>query len=355
MDAAKRTHTHLRAWWKRVGLEAPSVLACCSYAASSTAVTILNKLVFSAAKFHYPWFTLAFQNIISVLLILAASFLRLTNAARLNAELSRAIALPCVCFVAFIFTNAQALRYLSLPVLTVWKSLGPLAITVVEATVFRVRFSRAVYLASSLVAISAAVTAKFDIEYSALGYAWAAANLAANVAYLVSLRVCLAKSKASSLEKTFHSNLLSLLLIIPLSFAMGETKSVFVALKARSIGFKICYVLSGAVTTAVCASAFWTIQVTSGSTMSFIGGMNKIPIVIISLIVFDDNVSFMGWVGVALGIVAGIVFVRAKASALSANELRTPLSSPLTGSNSSIGSGRATSLPHIAIKNLAVS
>lgn len=351
MSAVKRVHTHMRAWWKRIGLEAPSVLACCSYAASSTAVTILNKLVFSAAKFHYPWFTLAFQNIISVLLILIAGFFRITNAGALNLELSRAIALPCVCFVAFIFTNAQALRYLSLPVLTVWKSLGPLAITVVEAVAFRVRFSRAVYLASALVAISAAVTAKFDIEYSPLGYTWAAANLAANVAYLVSLRVCLKNSRASSLDKTFHSNLLSLILIVPLSWASGETVSVLDALSRRSLGFKLCYVASGAVTTAVCASAFWTIQVTSGSTMSFIGGMNKIPIVIISLLVFDDNVSLMGWVGVALGIVAGIVFVRAKANALTANELRSPLTSPRN--NSIPGLSKGTSSTHLTIKNLA--
>lgn len=322
----RRTLGHARATWKRLELDAPGAVAAGSYALSSTGVTIVNKLVFSASGFYYPWFTLAFQNLVSVALITVARAFGLTNAGRLELGLSRAIALPCACFVAFIFTNAQALRHLSLPVLTVWKSLGPLAVTLAEAAVFRQRFPSQVYAAMALVAFSALVTARFDIEFSPVGYAWAAANVAANVAYLISLRVCLKGSRASSLEKTFHSNLLSLLLIVPLSIAFREVPLVIRALYLKSSAFQMCYVLSGALTTAVCASAFWTIQLTSGSTMSFIGGMNKIPIVIISYLVFGDRVSTMGWFGVSLGIVAGIVFIRAKSNTLT----KTPASSPLS-------------------------
>lgn len=345
MEPLKRAQTHTRAAWKRVQLDFPPVLACASYAVSSTGVTIVNKLVFSAAGFHYPWFTLAFQNLLSVSLILCAHSLELTTAGRLSRPLSRAIALPCLCFVAFIFTNAQALRHLSLPVLTVWKSLGPLCVTLVEALRFGVRFSRGVYGAMLLVALSALVTARFDISFSAVGYAWAAANLAANVAYLVSLRVCLANSNASSLDKTFHSNLLSLVLIVPLCIASNEFPDVLIALHARSLAFKLCYVLSGALTTAVCASAFWTIQLTSGSTMSFIGGMNKIPIILFSLLIFDDNVSPLGWVGVGLGVVAGFVFVRAKAAALSSFPPPSPSQSPSFRSMKSSSQSTNGSLP----------
>lgn len=316
MGPLAAARSYARVQWKRGTLDAPAGLACCAYAASSTGVTILNKLVFSASGFHYPWFTLAFQNLISVFLILLGRSFRLTTAGRLSRSLSGAIAVPVLCFVAFIFTNAQALRYLSLPVLTVWKSLGPLAVTLVEASIFKARFTRPVYLSMVLIALSALVTARFDLQFSPVGYAWAAGNLAANVAYLVSLRVCLNNSPASSLDKTFHSNLLSLILIVPLSLLSKEFPAVLDALSLRSPAFKVAYGLSGALTTAVCASAFWTIQLTSGSTMSFIGGMNKIPIILISLIVFDDKVSVPAWIGVGLGVFAGIIFVRAKAHAL---------------------------------------
>jgi len=256
------------------------------------------------------------------------------------------MAIPVVSFVGFIFTNAQALRHLSLPVLTVWKSLAPLAVTIVEAIYFRSSFPPSVYAAMSLVAFSALVTAKFDLEYSPIGYAWAAANLLMNVAYLLTLRICLHNSNASSLDKTFHSNFLSLFLILPASFLANEVPAVFDAFESKNLTFKICFVLSGALTTAVCASAFLTIQLTSGSTMSFVGGMNKIPIVLISLLIFDDNISAMGWVGVILGILAGIVFVRAKA-------ISSPYSLVSTDSDSSpkIASSKSCSSSESTLRN----
>ena len=272
----------------------------------------MNKVVFSHAQFNFPWFTLAFQNLISVIVITIANRLGFTTAGKLSRPLAKCMAVPIVNFVIFIFTNAQSLRYVNLPVLTVWKSLGPLFITLFERFYFGDQFSIHVYLSMTLIAISAFVTAINDLEYSPIGYAWAALNVISNVAYLASLRVYLRDPDISALDKTFHSNLLSLIPIVPMAFISGEVPQVLNALIARSVWFQAVYVLSGVLTTAVCASAFWTISVTNGSTLSFIGGFNKVPIILLSLFLFDMQISSAGWVGVTLGVFAGIVFVRAK-------------------------------------------
>lgn len=279
-------------------------------------VTLMNKLVFSHAHFNYPWFTLAVQNLISVLVISVARLLGYTTAGSISPTLSRSMPLPIFFFVLFIFTNAQSMRFLNIPVLTVWKSLGPMFVTLFERLYFADRFSTHVYLAMVLILLSAFVTAINDLEYSPVGYIWAACNVLANVAYLASIRIYLRDASISPLEKTFHSNLLSIIPILPMSFLAGEIPNVITALSARSPWFKLAYFLSGLLTTAVCASAFWTITVTNASTLSFIGGFNKVPIILLSLLLFDMRVSAAGWAGVSLGVVAGIIFIRAKTMTL---------------------------------------
>lgn len=295
-------------------LHAQTAQACLAYAIASASVTIMNKIVFSHAHFHYPWFTLAVQNLISVATISVAKYLGLTTCGTLSAPLTRKMPIPILCFVCFIFTNAQSLRYVNLPVLTVWKSLGPMFVTLFERFYFRDSFSPSVYVAMILIVLSAFVTAIHDLEYSPIGYMWALLNVFSNVAYLASLRIYLRDPNISSLDKTFHSNLLSIVPIIPMALFSNEFPTVFNAFAARSAWFKFAFLFSGFLTTAVCASAFWTISLSNGSTLSFIGGFNKVPIILLSLFLFDMRISLEGWIGVTLGVVAGILFLFAKSS-----------------------------------------
>lgn len=164
-----------------------------------------------------------------------------------------------------------------------------------------------------LIVLSALVTAINDIEFSSAGYVWSGLNVVANVAYLASLRIYLRDPDISPLDKTFHSSSLSIIPILPMAFIQGEVPGVIQALFSQTFNFKMAYFLSGFLTTGVCASAFWTITVSNGSTLSFVGGLNKIPIILLSLVMFDMDISAAGWVGVSLGVFAGIVFIRAKA------------------------------------------
>ena len=72
------------------------------------------------------------------------------------------------------------------------------------------------------------------------------------------------------------------------------------------------------------ASVFWVIQTASGSTLSFVGAANKVVVVILGAVLFDAKISSAGWVGVALGAVAGFWFAFAKAAAAKAANRAAP-------------------------------
>jgi GDP-mannose transporter len=75
---------------------------------------------------------------------------------------------------------------------------------------------------------------------------------------------------------------------------------------------------------AACASALlaffmsfaslWFLSTTTATTYSLVGSLNKIPVALIGLVAFNVPWSLQNLASVLVGLVAGIIFVKAKAS-----------------------------------------
>lgn len=288
-----------------------AVLACLSYAGCSTLLTLANKAIFSENKLNYPWMLLGVQSIVVTLLLLIY-YAADTSQTLLKKDLLRQMIFPCVFFTLFIFTNARALRYISLPVLTVIKSLAPIGIALAERMLFKERVSLSTYGAMVLILSGNVVTVVHDLEFQPIGYMWAFLNVILNVAYVVSLRHCLSNSYSSG-QKTLHSNILACSLIFPLAVLGGETPDFFFEFGRTSFRFRTLYLLSCVLAAGIGGSVFWVIQTASGSTLSFVGAANKVFVVILGAVLFDAKISSAGWVGVGLGTLAGFCFAATKA------------------------------------------
>lgn len=290
-----------------------AILACSSYAGCSTLMTLANKAIFSESRLNYPWMLLGVQSLVVTLLLLIY-FAVDSSRPVLKGELLRQMLLPCTFFTLFIFTNARALRYISLPVLTVVKSLAPMGIALAERLLFQERVSLGTYGAMALILSGNAVTVLHDIEFDAVGYMWAGLNVLMNVAYVVSLRYCLS-NQFSSGEKTLHSNILACGFIFPLAAASGEVPGFFTEFGRTSLRFRALFLLSCVLAAGIGASVFWVIRTASGSTLSFVGAANKVFVVVLGALLFDAKISPAGWVGVGLGTLAGFWFALAKSRA----------------------------------------
>lgn len=290
-----------------------AVLACCSYAGCSTLLTLANKAIFTESKLNYPWMLLGVQSVVVTLLLLIY-YAADSSRPVLKRDLLRQMLLPCAFFTLFIFTNARALRYISLPILTVVKSLAPMGVALVERIVFKEQVSIGTYGAMALILSGNIVTVFHDIEFHAVGYMWACLNVAMNVAYVVSLRYCLS-NKFSSGEKTLHSNILACTFIFPMAFLSGEFPGFFIEFAQTSLRFRVLFLLSCILAAGIGASVFWVIRTSSGSTLSFVGAANKVFVVILGAVLFNAKISQAGWVGVGMGTLAGFCFVLAKTRA----------------------------------------
>lgn len=201
---------------------------------------------------------------------------------------------------------------MSLPVLSVLKSLAPMGIALAESAVFSEHISKPVALSMLLIVTSNVVTVVSIPESPLIGYIWAVSNVIVNILHVLSLRICLS-ADFSAIEKTLHSNLLAASFMLPFAVAGQEVIPFVYHLMEASLTFQIVFGMSCFLAAAIGASIFWLVQETSGSTLSFAGACNKIPVVILAGILFHTHITPQGWTGVFFGITAGVIFAVAKA------------------------------------------
>mmetsp|Transcript_9096 Transcript_9096/g.39994 ORF Transcript_9096/g.39994 Transcript_9096/m.39994 type:complete len:382 (-) Transcript_9096:271-1416(-) len=287
------------------------VIALVCYALCSITLNVANKAVFSAATFHYPWMTISIQSLMSVVILAGAALISrpfgydvpLRASPQLVLELLR----PSIFFTMFLVSNAYALHYMSLPMLTIFKSFAPLGITVCEAIFKHEGISRSMLFALLLMVMSNAVTITSDVEATLAGYISATCSVITNIAQLFSLRFGISQEWGVT-EKAVWGNLLGALLTFPMAIYFGEVdtfKSSFVEL---STPFKMLFFGSGVMGCLISFCMYWATSVTRGSYVSFVGASTKIPLVLLGYLIFDTQISVAGWVGISMGLAAGMVF-----------------------------------------------
>lgn len=238
-----------------------------------------------------------------------------------------------VLLVAMIYTASKAMQYLSIPVFTIFKNVTIILIAYGEVLWFggsvtpMTLFSFGIIVLSSVVAawsdISIAKAAATDIagaaaaSYSSLnvGYFWMFMNCVSNAGFVLFLRKRIKLTNFSDLDTMFYNNLLSIpvLLIGSLLFEDWSSENIVrnFPVDTRNTVFALM-VLSGLFSLGISYTSGWCVRVTSSTTYSMVGALNKLPVALSGLIFFDTPVTFYSVTAIFLGFISGIVYAVAK-------------------------------------------
>ena len=284
--------------------------ACVCYATSSVSLSLANKAVFSRHDFDFPLAVLATQAVATVALLRAGAALRLCEPVPFDRRLARSMLPVTVLFVSMLWTSGKALRYCSVPVVTIFKNLSVFGITAYERAVYGQRISAGV--AASLVCMMAGsvVAAAGDLQFDGVGYTWMGLNVVCTVAYLAAVRRL--QPTSSTAAKTFHNQLLALGVFAAAAAANGELPRYFRRVAWMPPRFQLGLLLSAVLGLLINLASFWCITVTSGTTYSFVGASNKIPAAILGHFLFSSGLNAVGWAGVAFGLAAGFGYAWSK-------------------------------------------
>ena len=113
----------------------------------------------------------------------------------------------------------------------------------------------------------------------------------------------------------FYNNLLSIPVLIVFTFFVEDWSSAninrnFPADQRNSIVFAM--ILSGLSSAFISYTSAWCVRVTTSTTYSMVGALNKLPIALSGLIFFDAPVTFPSVSAIIVGFIAGIVYSIAK-------------------------------------------
>ncbi|CAG8435409.1 976_t:CDS:2 [Funneliformis mosseae] len=177
-----------------------------------------------------------------------------------------------------------------------------------------------------------------------LGYLWMAFNCISSAAFVLTMRKHIKSTNFKDFDTVYYNNLLSIPLLMIMSLMMEDwsSKNFERNLPEDMRNTLIMAILfSGISAFGISYTSAWCVRVTSSTTYSMVGALNKLPIAASGMIFFGDPITIGNVSGIFVGFVAGILYSIAKTEQQKPTKpLYIPLSNELpktaNGDNTSI-------------------
>ena len=136
----------------------------------------------------------------------------------------------------------------------------------------------------------------------------------------------------------YYNNLLSIPVLLLCSLFLENWSSANIAVNfppGTESKVLTVMVISGLSSVFISYSSAWCVRVTSSTTYSMVGALNKLPIAISGLVFFDAPVTFASVSAIGVGFISGLVYALAKVWQGKAKKPGLPTSSlPVTSASS---------------------
>lgn len=311
-------------------------IAC--YCLASILMTLVNKFVVSGQNFSMNFLLLCIQSTVCCACVTTVKRLGIISFRDFDVQDAKQWFPISFLLVSVIYTGSKSLQYLSIPVYTIFKNLTIILIAYGEVLWFGGRVTGLTLVSFFFMVISSVIAAMADISTTGdldgassvlidlprvtsvvrnldVGYLWMMLNCATSAAYVLAMRKRIKSTGFSDWDSMFYNNLLSipvlaLFSIIVEDWGSENLRANFPPETRNLLLFAIAF--SGAAAVGISYTTAWCVRVTSSTTYSMVGALNKLPIAASGMIFFGDAVTFGSVSAVAIGFFAGMVYAVAK-------------------------------------------
>eukprot|EP00301_Raphidiophrys_heterophryoidea_P012980 c20310_g1_i1.p1 GENE.c20310_g1_i1~~c20310_g1_i1.p1 ORF type:complete len:350 (+),score=67.05 c20310_g1_i1:105-1154(+) len=292
------------------GLEA--TIACLIYCLCSNSMVLSNKAILSYFRFNFPLSLMLFQAFVTALILEVGRQTGTNSCERLKWSTAKKVMPLNFMFVAMICSSSYATEYLSVPFLTVFKNLTNVAITFGESYIYSKSVSGGVVLSIAIMIAGSVCAAFNDIDFNPAGYFWMFVNCCVTACYVLYMKWAMDATKLSKDSMALYNNAIGVPLILAL--VLIDERDVLQFERYNDLWFMILLIGSGVVGYGMSLATFYAISVTTPTTYSMVGALNKIPASILGAIFFNAAITAGGWGGIGIGLLGGTVFAWVKAN-----------------------------------------
>ncbi|PNS16153.1 hypothetical protein CAC42_4554 [Sphaceloma murrayae] len=308
------------------------ILPILSYCGSSILMTVTNKYVLSGLDFNLNFFLLCVQSVVCIAAITTCKTAGVITFRDFNSDEARKWFPISLLLIGMIYTSTKALQFLSIPVYTIFKNLTIILIAYGEVLWFGGSVTGMALVSFGLMVLSSVIAAWADIQHALsahgtggkadaqiatlnAGYLWMGFNCFCSAAYVLGMRKRIKLTNFKDFDTMYYNNLLSIPILLLCSIFLENWSSAnlarnFPTEQRNSIIFAM--VASGLSSVFISYTSAWCVRVTSSTTYSMVGALNKLPIAISGLVFFDAPVTLASVSAIAVGFVSGMVYALAK-------------------------------------------
>ena len=219
-----------------------------------------------------------------------------------------------------IWSSFFALKNLGVPMSTVLKNLTNLFVITGDYFFYNKTYGSAVWLTLGLMMASAVCGAATDLAFNLYGYLWQLVNCVFTASYSLYLRGVMDRLVSLTINKTrldefsmvYYNNLLSLPLLLFIIWQAGEFDMLPNEPALQNSYFLAAAIASSLLAFCISFASLWFLSSTTATTYSLVGSLNKIPVAILGLVLFNVPWSPQNLLSILVGLGAGVIFVRAK-------------------------------------------
>ncbi|CCD23642.1 GDP-mannose transporter NDAI_0B06100 [Naumovozyma dairenensis CBS 421] len=323
-----------------------------SYCASSILMTMTNKFVVNLPNFNMNFIMLLVQSFVCTLTLIILKKFNITNFRPLNKKDTLNWLPISFLLVIMIFTSSKSLQFLPVPIYTIFKNLTIILIAYGEVLFFGGKVtlwelsSFILMVLSSIVATMgdnqalkqatalsiANSTAQLnhqgnkkttteEIELSNItiwttimgnpGYLWMFINCISSALFVLIMRKKIKQTKFKDYDTMFYNNILALPILLIFSYIVEDWSHDNLKLNLNNDSV-IPMIISGLASVGISYCSGWCVRVTSSTTYSMVGALNKLPIALFGLLFFDAPRNFLSIFSIFLGFLSGLLYAFAK-------------------------------------------
>ncbi|KAH7087619.1 GDP-mannose transporter [Paraphoma chrysanthemicola] len=326
MRAASQKHASL-------SITENPVAAILAYCGSSILMTVTNKYVLSGVNFNLPFFLLCVQSVVCVAAISICKGAGIITYRDFNTDEAKKWFPISLLLIGMIYTSTWALKFLSIPVYTIFKNLTIILIAYGEVLWFGGSVTPMALFSFGLMVLSSIIAAWADIQHALssigkasddaatamstlhAGYLWMMFNCLCTATYVLAMRKRIKLTNFKDFDTMYYNNLLTIpvLLIASVLFEDWSGPNVAKNFPAEQRNTVITVmIITGLSSVFISYTSAWAVRVTSSTTYSMVGALNKLPIALSGLVFFDAPVTFGSVSAIFVGFISGIVYALAK-------------------------------------------
>lgn len=300
-----------------------------AYCGSSILMTVMNKYVLSGLDFNLNFLLLCVQSVVCVTAIQTCKSCGLITYRNFSSDEAKKWFPITLLLIGMIYTGSKALQFLSIPVYTIFKNLTIILIAYGEVLWFGGSVTGLTLFSFGLMVLSSVIAAWADIQHALehstdatakvstlnAGYIWMLVNCLCTSAYVLGMRKRIKLTNFKDFDTMFYNNLLSIPVLVVATLLAEDWSTANVnrnfPIDERN-NIILAMVLSGLSSVFISYTSAWCVRVTSSTTYSMVGALNKLPIAVSGLIFFEAPVTFPSVSAIGVGFVSGIVYAIAK-------------------------------------------